>query len=362
MSATAMKSPSRYVFSWSIGLLVFVLVCAGINHFFPRPVSVISLKVHRFTEEKDDVDIIFVGSSRIFHGIAPKVFDQTLLASGHQWRSFNVAMDGMTTAEGFAMVRRLLALHPRKLKYVFFEAQSVITAGTPTDESKVTERDVYWRDWESLLSGFRIFAMSLSEPSVALPGRPFSRRRWQDLGSLLFANVRLWIRNVTNVGVGMKILQSAVDALPPRPPLLQRNTEKSDLPPNWDGYYAMSKPMSGETLATYRNALARAQDHPIQQVPRPMMRSELRRFAQELIAKNIEIVFVVPPSLKAGRGSGVHVPSGSLLFSYDDLIRYPQFYEEENRLDMEHLNVRGAEIFSRALAKELVRSLDPAVR
>ncbi len=268
----------------------------------------------------------------------------------------------MTTAEGFAMVRRLLALHPRKLKYVFFEAQSVIAAGTPTDESKVTERDVYWRDWESLLSGFRIFAMGLSEPSSAVPGRPFSRRRWQDLGSLLFANVRLWIRNVTNVGVGMKILQSAVDTLPPRPPLLQRNPEEPDLPSNWDGYYAMSEPMSGETLATYRKALVRAQDHPVQQAPRPMMRSELRRFAQELITKNIVAVFMVPPSLGAGRGCGAHVPPGSRIFSYDDLIRYPQFYEEENRLDAEHLNARGAEIFSRALAQEFVRSLEPAVR
>ena len=93
-----------------------------------------------------------------------------------------------------------------------------------------------------------------------------------------------------------------------------------------------------------------------------MMRGELKRFAQEMAAKKIEVVFVVPPSLKGGRGSGINVPSGSRLFAYDDFIRYPQFYEEENRLDVEHLNGRGAELFSRILAQDFVRSLDSPVR
>lgn len=356
-----MKSVSRYALSWLIGVLVFVFVCAGISKLFPQQVSGISLKVHRFTEEKDHVDVIFVGSSRIYHGIEPKVFDQTLVASGHQWRSFNVAMDGMTTAEGFAMVRRLVALHPKKLKYIFFEAQSAIAAGTPIGDQKVTERDVYWRDWDSLRSSFRTFAMGLTWPNGTLPGVPYSFRRLDDFGPLLASNVRLWIRNVTNVGVGTEIFQNAAAALPPfkNPP---PKPEGADIPANWDGYYAMSKPMSGETLATYRNAFADAHDHPVQRTPRRMMRGELRTFAQEMAAKKIQIVFVVPPSLMAGRGSGIHVPSGSRLFAYDDLDRYPQFYAEENRLDVEHLNGRGAELFSQTMAQEFVHSLDSPVR
>ncbi len=348
-----MKSLSRYAFSWLIGVLVFILVCAGINKFFPRPVNWISLKVHRFTEKKDDVDIVFIGSSRSYHGIAPKVFDQTLLASGHEWRSFNMAMDGMTTAESFAMVRRLLALHPRKLKFIFFETQSVITAGTPTGDQKVTERDVYWRDWESLLSGFRMFDMGLALPSGVVAGTPYSFRRWNDFGTLLFANVHLWIRNVTNVGIAMEILRGAIDVLPPRPPPSRQESNEASLPSNWDGYYAMSNPMSAATLTTYRKAFASMQDRPVRPRPSPMMRSELERFVQEMTAKNIEVVFVVPPSAKGGRGAGINVPSGSRLLAYDDFTRYPQFYEEENRLDTEHLNARGAEIFTRVLAQRV---------
>ena len=357
-----MNSLSRYALNWLIAALVFALVCAGFGKFFPRPVNWISLKVHRFTEKKDDVDIVFVGSSRTYHGIAPKVFDQTLRASGHRWRSFNTAMDGMTTAEGFAMVRRLLALHPRKLKYVFFEAQFAITAGTPAGDQKVTERDVYWRDWESLLSGFRMFDMGLALPSGTLAGAPYSFQRWNDFGPFLAANVRLWIRNVTNVGIAMEILRGSIDALPPRPPLSRQEFNEASLPSNWDGYYAMSNPMSAATLTTYRKAFTSMQDRPARPRPSPMMRSELERFVQEMTAKNIEVVFVVPPSAKGGRGSGINVPSGSRLLAYDDFTRYPQFYEEENRLDTEHLNARGAEIFTRALAQEFIHSLDSTGR
>jgi hypothetical protein len=361
-----MKSVSQYAFSWLIGILVFVLVCAGISKFLPRPVSWISLKVQRFTEKKDDIDIIFVGSSRVYHGIDPKVFDQTLLASGHRSQSFNVAVDGMITAEGFAIVRRLLALHPRGLKYVFFEAQteapSVIAAATPTAGQKVKERDIYWRDWESLLSSFRMFAVGLSWPKGALPGAPFSLRRWNDFWPLLSANVRLWMQNATNVGTGLEILRGAIDALPPRPPPSQQESNEASLPSKWDGYYAMSKPMSGETLTTYRKAFASVQDRPIRRVASPMMRGELKRFVQEIAAKKIEVVFVIPPSLKGGRGSGINVPSDSRLFAYDDFVRYPRFYDEENRLDVEHLNGRGAELFSRILAQDFARSLDSPVR
>jgi hypothetical protein len=256
----------------------------------------------------------------------------------------------------------VLTLHPRKLKYIFFETQSAITAGTPTGDQKVTERDVYWRDWESLLSGFRMFNMGLTLPSGTLAGTPYSFRRWNQFGPLLFANVRLWIQNVTNVGVGMEILRGPIDALPPQPPPSPQESAEASLPSNWDGYYAMSNPMSMETLTTYRKAFASMQDRPVKPRPSPMMRSELERFVQEMTAKKLEVVFVMPPSAKGGRGSGINVPSGSRLLVYDDFIHYPQFYEEENRLDTEHLNARGAEIFTRVLAQEFVRSLESAGR
>ena len=92
------------------------------------------------------------------------------------------------------------------------------------------------------------------------------------------------------------------------------------------------------------------------------MRGELRTFAQEIAAKKIQIVFMLRlHSWRAG-DLGFMFQSGSRLFAYDDLDRYPQFYAEENRLDVEHLNGRGAELFSQTMAQEFVHSLDSPVR
>ena len=319
--------------------------------------------MHRFTEKKDDVDIIFIGSSRSYHGIAPKVFDQTLLASGYEWRSFNMAMDGMTTAESFAMVRRLLALHPRKLKFIFFETQSVITAGTPTGDRKVTERDVYWRDWESLLSGFRMFDMGLALPSGVVAGTPYSFRRWNDFGTLLFANVHLWIRNVTNVGIAMEILRGAIDTLPPRPPPIPTRIQRSQFAVElgWLLCHVESN------VGSYPNDLPQGfREHAgstgsTSTQPNDAQRTGALRARNdcEKISKWFSWSLLLP---KGVEDAGINVPSGSRLLSYDDFARYPQFYEEENRLDTEHLNARGAEIFTRVLAQEFAHSLDSAAR
>lgn len=346
--------------SWTVGILCFALVCLAVGRFFPQEVNGISLKFRRFAPRKDNFDTLFVGSSRIYHGVDPVTFDRTMREHGHATHSFNFAMDGLNTAEGFGLVRHVLGLHPRKLKTIFFEAQATIAAGTPTDAGAVKVRDVYWRDWPSVVDGTRIFAQGLAWPRGVLPGAPFSVQRWQDLGPTFLATARLWFRNFTHVGSGMDILHGAIAHLPPREKLPKPQTDR--LPPDWDGYFAMARPMEGKTLETYRKAMANLQRRAAPHEPDPLMRSELARFVREMAAKNIKVVFVEPPSLMAARGSAVHVPSGVPLFAYTDVLRYPEFYTEEDRLDTEHLNGRGAEIFSRTLAKDYSASLAGAAR
>lgn len=355
-----MKAVARAAGSWAVAFLFFALACLAVGKFFPQEVNGISLKFRRFAPQKKNVDTLFVGSSRTYHGVDPATFDRTMKAHGHPTHSFNFAMDGLNTAEGFGLVRHVLALHPHKLKTIFFEAQPTIAAGTPTEASAVKVRDVYWRDWPSVADGTRIFAQGLAWPRGVFPGAPFSAQRWQKFGPTFLATTRLWFRNFTHVGSGLEIVSGAIAHLPPR---RKRPKPKPDrLPPDWDGYFAMNRPMAGKTLATYREAMAALQKPAPPRSPDPMMRSEQARFVREMAAKNIRVVFVEPPSLMAARGSAVHVPSGVPLFAYADMVRYPEFYAEEDRLDTEHLNGRGAEIFSRVLAEEYNASLAAGTR
>ena len=66
----------------------------------------------------------------------------------------------------------------------------------------------------------------------------------------------------------------------------------------------------------------------------------------------------VPPSVVGNPCDEINAPPGSLLMVYDNLERYPQFYAEENRVDRWHLNARGADLFSRQLARDFLRALD----
>ena len=346
-----MRLVARSALSWLCAFLAFALVCAGVSRFFPQKVSGISLKEERFREQRKRIDILFVGSSRVFHGISPQVFDRTLHAAGRPWHSYNAGVDGMNPAEEFALVRRILAMHPPRLKYIFFEFQSDPGAGTPIRDDLVRERDVYWRDWDSVLAGFRKFALGLSSPLASSYGDPLSLGRLMYFGPLLSADFRLWVRNVTHFGDGFSIIRRAFGS---------RADEASevDMPRSWNGFFPMSQAMTGKILWEYRKSFQDLKANPVKRLPDPTMRSQLNRFARLMAARHIQVVLLLPPAVIGNPGDEINAPPGSMLLAYDNLDRYPQFYAEENRLDREHLNARGADLFSQELAEDFLRALD----
>jgi len=364
LAETVLAPPARALagFSWRpiasavAALLGFLVVCLILRNVFPLHVAGVSYKLESFARQKDNFDVVFTGTSRVFHGISPAAFDEATRALGCPSRSFNSGADGMSAGEGFSLTRRLLTLHPRQLRYLFFELASGVEAGTPIDNQAVTVRNVYWRDWDSLVSGFRTFWMGISRLDPKIDGPPYSWRRFALYTPIFSANVRLWARNETGLGEGFDRLKQTVARL------RHRGFSDRPPPPNWDGYFPMSKPMTGETLTTYRKDFAKVRNHPGNRQPDPITRSELARYARDLEARGVRVVFVVPPSLLGGRDAGVNCPPGSLLFAYDDYLRYPQFYAEENRLDDEHLNARGAELFSRTLAADFLNAVKPPDR
>jgi hypothetical protein len=341
---------ARAALSWLCALLAFGLVCAAVSRFFPQKVEGVALKEERFWEQRKRIDVLFVGSSRVFHGVSPQVFDRTLHTAGRPWHSFNAGVDGMNCAEGFALTRRLLAMHPPRLKYIIFEFQSDPGAEKPMRDDLVRERDVYWRDWDSVLAGFQKFALGVSSPLPSGLGDKFSLGRLTYFGPLLSADFRLWVRNVTHVGRGFSIARQIFGG-PPAP------GNELTRPRQWDGFFPMSRPMTGKILSDYRNSLQDLRDHPVKRLPDLVMRSQLSRFAHHLAARNIEVVFLLPPSVVGNPGDEIDAPPDTLVLAYDNLERYPQLYAEENRMDKWHLNAQGADLFSQQLARDFLRAL-----
>ena len=67
-----MKLVARSVLSWLCALLAFALVCAAVSRLFPQRVKAVALKEERFREQRKRIDILFVGSSRVFHRNLPE--------------------------------------------------------------------------------------------------------------------------------------------------------------------------------------------------------------------------------------------------------------------------------------------------
>ena len=124
----------------------------------------------------------------------------------------------------------------------------------------------------------------------------------------------------------------------------------------------MDKPMSPAVESFYQQRLAAVKANPAPRPPNEPPRPSWAAFPAEMAARNIQVIFLVAPSLRSAHGSGVNAPPGSPLFSFDDLVRYAALYDEANRMDAEHLNARGAEIFSRTLAREFIAKAGSTAR
>jgi hypothetical protein len=53
------------------------------------------------------------------------------------------------------------------------------------------------------------------------------------------------------------------------------------------------------------------------------------------------------------------IRAGIMLLDYSDPERYPNLYAPENRRDPGHLNVRGAEIYTRLVARQIAAGINP---
>ena len=247
-----------------------------------QPLSRIQRKVAYVSQHKDAYDILFVGSSRVFHGVSPGIFDQVAAKSGEHWRSFNLGMDEMGMAQSMDVIREVMAAHPARLKYVVFELEPGL----------------------GMLAGH---AQKAGGPNaIPAPGGP------------------------------------------------------GPLGPEGDGYYPLGSSMRPDVEPTYAQRLASEREQPTRPPPNEAVKADLARFANEMAVQNVRVIFLVAPSLKAAHGSGINAPHGSVVISFDDVERYAPLYDEANRPDAEHLNARGAEIFSRLLAQQFVKAVESA--
>jgi len=245
--------------------------------------------------------------------------------------SFNFGHDAMWPPESYYMLRKLLALHPRHLRWVFIDCTAVHTA---VDERLVfTKRFAYWHDLRHTALVWRTIA---AEPL------PWSDRvrRWTAHGAPL-------LRNWTNTGAGAEFLGLQLGTIKRKKPLQEMSHRA------WaavEGYEPEPDvAMTGDTLADFQAAVAdfRA-DLPPQPIG-PVFRQALEEVIAEVRAAGAQPVLILTPTLKE-KENFTGLPEGVPVLRFQDPNEFPELFDPAHCYDNEHLNHAGVQIFTDLLA------------
>jgi hypothetical protein len=318
-----------------ICLFCFCVMSLGLHAFLARQeVAGISPKVRFIKEHRDEIDTLFIGSSRVYHGLNPSAFDAVTAAAGTPTHSYNFGVDAMLPPETFYVVDQILAARPRKLRWVFIELEDVQVTISP--EHLHTQRALSWHDWERTW----IVAKKLLELDIHEKWKQKRSRILQNRNALA-AHFHLFLQNLANTGRGLD-----------QTPL---NPQEEDLPqleyePKGDGYAPTAVRMEEQRRARYEAWVAA---DPTSATGRDVDRyadEAFRHYAEEFRALGATLIFFVTPGSKAFLPSKfIGNPPGAVM-AFNDARAFPSLYLPSSRIDEGHLNATGAEEFSRLLA------------
>jgi len=340
----------------------FVLTASLVGGWMPEPyMGQVSDKLAWFEAHREDYDVLFFGSSRVYRGIVPEVFDREMTRRGHPVRSFNFGVAGMAGHETSALVRRVLEHPPPNVRWVVVELDGWDGALRP--ENRFKSRTVAWHDLPETLSAARMaWHAGVSDPQ---PAGPIDRIE------LVTSHMLHLAARDTASGRGRALLAR----LGPR----ARRRAARGVDFSAGGFEPFSESAYGtpsthpfrrrflQMIPTYRDAVEQlgAANHTAA-APSPDAVAALA--AQDALIRRAGAtpIHLITPSVRPTPVLYRLAASGGdlapRLLAFNDPARYPELFTVEHRFDAEHLSTEGARLFSRALAERFAHLLDEADR
>jgi hypothetical protein len=318
-----------------ICLAGFCLTSLGLRVFLPAPkIDGISQKIRFLKEHRDDIDSLFIGSSRVYHGLNPRLFDAMTAAAGAPTHSYNFGVDGMQPPETFYVADQILAAKPRKLRWVFIELDDIQVI--PSPQQLQTHRAVSWHDWKRT----RIVANMLLDLGVPEKWKQ-KKSRIQHTRNALVTHFRLLLQNFTNSGRAFDLIDLSSR---------KEGVSRIESEPNGDGYAPAMAGMEGERRIRYEAWVA---DDPASAKPRDVDRyadRAFRHYADEFRSIGATPIFFTTPGSTASLPSKFIGTQPAAVMAFNDARAFPSLYLASFRVDEGHLNAAGAEEFTRFLA------------
>ncbi|MGK7932892.1 MAG: hypothetical protein AB4041_15890 [Microcystaceae cyanobacterium] len=354
-------SRQKFLRSLSWHLLLFIVGFAAFSSFLrvllpPLEVPVISSKLRAFEAQKDEIDVIFFGSSRIHRQVDINTFEESLQKKGRSLRAFNFGIAGATQAESYFYLKKILAMKPAELDYVYVELYPLEWGVAHANQR--SRRAIAWHDFPHTFWIYRRILGSDQSP----------RRKYQ----LIRDNTVPFLYFMTNAGRGY-------DALG-----IETATETShdlEVPLNGNGYISLDDEVhesyehreadfriqkagafDKQMEAWRQNKLLEAQqpakpsntNPPISKIS---VIQDLNRTIEKAGGK--PIYFITSVSYSGEKLISLHDQGYvSDLLTLNDPIKYFDLYQADVRFDAGHLNAKGAGKLSRYLAEQSLPFLE----
>lgn len=347
---SAAPTPRRAWTAFAVALAAFAATTALVGAAVPSRAwldAPLRAKMDGFAAEKDEIDVLVIGTSHLYRGVVPEVLDARLAERGFHLRSYNLAYSGMESFEADVILRQALALRPARLAWVIVELQDAQARG----RYRRTLRFVGWHDLRETASAVR----------AAIQARAPAAARAEHVGT----HVAAFAERATCLGVGPEVFR-AWWGVPSN-----EDREFADAIRPGRGFLACDGAHPARDRDERRQQfLAEAADFASDvrrsgagehSARRLRQRSSVRHDARWLRAQidavraaGAEPVYVVAPALAPRLASAEALSGGSpAVLDFDAPDRYPELFETRHRFDRDHLNGTGAALFSRVLADSL---------
>lgn len=335
-----------------LGVGLFLLASSVLRGAYPGPPDGVgALKLEHWSENSQRYDLLMVGSSGTFRHCVPEVMEQRFAQAGLELRVFNLGIAGMRDLEGVHMLEQALAHASDRLLAVVLEP-SLFDPSFREGELR-TERTQTWHD--------------LSTTLLAIECSLESDRPWGEAWLLALDHARLGGHRLSNYGLGPTLVRGLLGAA------ADPSIDLEDLERN-QGYQALDD-LEGEEFRARREALTTAPGRLAQRLTNMRRKRRAKadvsglhsagvRHVSALLEESEVAAFYVmsPVCFAPGRGESLLAAGAIPNFeAFNDSDRHPELFRLENRFDLNHLNDRGARLYSRELAEYLLGELGPLI-
>ncbi|MGC1220054.1 MAG: hypothetical protein WA883_21485 [Phormidesmis sp.] len=343
----------KYIAQSLAAVVAFIVATILLGQMIPSPtipsnVVFIGPKNDYYQAHKDDYNALFFGSSRVYNQIVPDVFDTSARSAGIAVNSYNFGIPAMRALDSTVLLEDALGNPPANLEWVFFE--TILDKGYEPIPNARTQRAMYWHTWKNTGLAARYILMSeasMPEKAVLLVSHLLpALYRQMNVGRLFdqilpseFSAEERQVAEQFTAAEGYAPLVD--DADPKRQAFLETQAE----------YAAQVASLTTQSVEPTDLELALAAN-------KQML---LAKVTQIIRAAGAEPIFIEPPSLDPDRDFRTALAQGEIdtLLAYKDPQRFPQLYQADQRFDADHLNAAAAREFSRLLAQDFAKSVQP---